>query len=65
MFLLQITPVKICDFDLASGLDLRDCATPELYTPVSSLNFHFDLFQDELSYLFVLNYNETEVGPEF
>eukprot|EP00112_Aurelia_sp_Birch-Aquarium-sp1_P013765 Seg2936.2 transcript_id=Seg2936.2/GoldUCD/mRNA.D3Y31 product="MAP kinase-interacting serine/threonine-protein kinase 2" protein_id=Seg2936.2/GoldUCD/D3Y31 len=35
----QITPVKICDFDLASGLDLRDCATPELYTPVGSAEY--------------------------
>ena len=32
----QITPVKICDFDLASGLDGLSAAvtTPELQTPV-------------------------------
>lgn len=36
---LQVSPVKICDFDLGSGIKLNgDCSpisTPELLTPVS------------------------------
>ena len=34
--MFQITPVKICDFDLASGLDglSATVTTPELQTPV-------------------------------
>lgn len=37
----QITPVKICDFDLASGLDGLCAAvtTPELQTPVGSAEY--------------------------
>ncbi|CAH3026130.1 unnamed protein product [Porites evermanni] len=37
----QITPVKICDFDLASGLDGLSAAvtTPELQTPVGSAEY--------------------------
>lgn len=35
----QVSPVKICDFDLGSGIKLNgDCSpisTPELLTPVS------------------------------
>ena len=36
-YVLQISPVKICDFDLASGLDglCTSVTTPELQTPVS------------------------------
>ena len=36
LFVVQISPVKICDFDLASGLDGLCAAvtTPELQTPV-------------------------------
>lgn len=36
-FFFQISPVKICDFDLASGLDGLSTAvtTPELQTPVN------------------------------
>lgn len=36
---LQISPVKICDFDLGSGIKLNSdsspISTPELLTPVS------------------------------
>ncbi|XP_022782174.1 MAP kinase-interacting serine/threonine-protein kinase 1-like [Stylophora pistillata] len=37
----QISPVKICDFDLASGLDGLSAAvtTPELQTPVGSAEY--------------------------
>eukprot|EP00795_Rhopilema_esculentum_P004604 gene4604-20876_t len=35
----RIVPVKICDFNLASGLDSINCPTPELYTPVGSAEF--------------------------
>lgn len=38
--LSQVSPVKICDFDLGSGIKLNgDCSpisTPELLTPVSA-----------------------------
>ena len=38
--LIQISPVKICDFDLGSGIKLNSdsspISTPELLTPVSS-----------------------------
>lgn len=31
----QVSPVKICDFDLASGIDgLSTVTTPQLQTPV-------------------------------
>lgn len=38
----QISPVKICDFDLGSGIKLNSdsspISTPELLTPVSALS---------------------------
>lgn len=42
--LFQISPVKICDFDLGSGIKLNSdsspISTPELLTPVSLLYAH-------------------------
>ncbi len=39
MCFLQVSPVKICDFDLGSGIKLNSdrspISTPELLTPVS------------------------------
>lgn len=39
----QISPVKICDFDLGSGIKLNSdsspISTPELLTPVSLLEY--------------------------
>lgn len=39
LYLFQISPVKICDFDLGSGIKLNSdsspISTPELLTPVS------------------------------
>lgn len=32
----QLCPVKVCDFDLGSGLPLSPVSTPELLTPVSN-----------------------------
>lgn len=35
----EIVPIKICDFNLASGLEEMNCITPELYTPVGSAEY--------------------------
>lgn len=41
----QVSPVKICDFDLGSGVKLSSACTPittpELTTPVTSLIMNF------------------------
>lgn len=46
----QISPVKICDFDLGSGIKLNSdsspISTPELLTPVSSPVFCAYLHQN-------------------
>lgn len=43
LFFFQISPVKICDFDLGSGIKLNSdsspISTPELLTPVSPLEY--------------------------
>lgn len=45
----QISPVKICDFDLGSGIKLNSdsspISTPELLTPVSPPQIAFILFR--------------------
>ena len=52
----QLTPVKICDFDLGSGVVVRSdhaspVTTPELSTPVGSAEFMapevVDVWQDQ------------------
>lgn len=52
----QLTPVKICDFDLGSGVVLSNqettpATTPELLTPVGSAEFMapevVDVWQDQ------------------
>ena len=54
--MLQLVPVKICDFDLGSGVvvnskDVSPITTPELQTPVGSAEFMapevVDVWQDQ------------------
>lgn len=48
-YVLQISPVKICDFDLGSGIKLNSdsspISTPELLTPVSPPTYYTFFYQ--------------------
>jgi serine/threonine protein kinase len=42
LLFLQVVPIRICDFDLASGVPVSqndNCTTPELLTPVGSAEY--------------------------
>ncbi len=50
----QLTPLKICDFDLGSGITMDSkettpVTTPQLQTPVSCQYFHSSFFSAEFS----------------
>lgn len=71
LFFFQISPVKICDFDLGSGIKLNSdsspISTPELLTPVSSLAYckFVSGFEDGTLFSMTMRKSKHSCGSDF